>query len=58
MIVGALNWGLVGLGGFLKMNLNVVNIVVGTMPQFEWLVYIVIGLCAVWKLVSCCKCKA
>ena len=57
VIVGALNWGLVGLGGFLHMNLNVVNIVIGSLPQFEWVVYVLVGLSAVYKLVMTCKCS-
>jgi uncharacterized protein len=51
VMVGALNWGLVGLGGFAGANWNVVNMVLGTMPEVEWLVYVLVGLSAVWMLV-------
>lgn len=48
VIVGALNWGLVGLGGFMGANWNVVNMVLGSWPQVEWLVYVLVGLSGVW----------
>jgi len=47
VIVGALNWGLVGIGGFLGGNWNVVNLILGGWPQVEWIVYILVGLSAV-----------
>ena len=52
ILVGAVNWGLVGLGGFLGGNWNVVNMILGSWPQVEWLVYVLVGLSAVWFLVS------
>lgn len=55
LIVGGLNWGLVGLGGFLGQNLNVVNMLLGSWPQVEWVVYILVGLAAVWSIFSCKK---
>lgn len=47
VIVGALNWGLVGL-----LNLNVVNLVLGFSPFLEKLVYVLVGLAAVWLVVK------
>lgn len=44
VVIGAVNWGLVGLGSFLKMNLNVVNLLLGSMPTVEWIVYLVVGV--------------
>ncbi len=44
VVVGAVNWGLVGLGGFLGQNLNVVNLLLGSWPSVEWIVYILVGL--------------
>ncbi len=52
LIVGGLNWGLVGLGGFTGNNWNVVNMLLGASPQVEWAVYVLVGLSAVWVLVS------
>lgn len=50
IIVGALNWGLVGLGGFLGMNLNVVNLIFGFSSSLEWIVYILVGLSALYEV--------
>ena len=51
IIVGALNWGLVGLGGFLGGNWNVVNMILGSWPVVEWLVYVLVGVSAVYEVV-------
>jgi uncharacterized membrane protein YuzA (DUF378 family) len=48
VIVGALNWGLIGLGGFMGSSWNVVNMVLGSWPQVEWLVYVLVGLSGLW----------
>lgn len=53
VIVGGLNWGLVGLGGFMGANWNVVSMLLGSWPQVEWLVYILVGLSAVVHVKSC-----
>lgn len=52
VIVGGLNWGLIGLGGFLGGDWNVVNMILGSWPMLEWLVYVLVGLSAVSMLVS------
>jgi uncharacterized protein len=53
VIVGALNWGLVGLGMLLSMgNLNVVNMLLGSWPMVEDLVYVLVGAAAVYELIS------
>ncbi len=46
-VVGALNWGLVGLGMFLNYNLNLVNLLVGAWPTLEAVVYLLVGLSAI-----------
>lgn len=56
MIVGGLNWGLIGIGGFAGRDLNVVNMLLGSWPQVEWVVYILVGLSAVWGILSMSKC--
>jgi len=56
IIVGALNWGLVGLGGFFGGNWNVVNLIFGSWDWLEWLIYILVGASGVVALVGC-KCK-
>ncbi len=58
VLIGGLNWGLVGVGGFVGRDLNVVSMIVGNWPQVESIVYVLIGLAAVWKLVGgCSSCK-
>ena len=52
VIVGALNWGLIGLGGFLAKDLNVVNMLLGAWPMVEWVVYVLVGLAGVWMVLS------
>ena len=47
VIVGALNWGLVGL-----LNVNLVKMVVGSWPSLESLVYILVGVSAVYVLAT------
>jgi len=52
VIVGALNWGLVGVGGFLGGNWNVVNLILGSWPTIEWIVYVLVGASAVYGLAT------
>ena len=53
LLVGGLNWGLVGLGGFTNADWNVVHLILGSWPQVEWLVYILVGLSAIVHLKHC-----
>lgn len=54
VIVGGLNWGLIGLGSLLGAgNWNVVNLVLGSIPSIstvENVLYVLVGLSAAWKL--------
>ena len=52
LIVGGLNWLLIGVGGFVGGNWNVVAMILGSLPQVEWLVYVLVGLSAVYELVT------
>jgi hypothetical protein len=52
VIIGALNWGLVGLGGFAGANWNVVGMLLGAWPQVEWLVYVLVGASGAWMLIN------
>lgn len=60
VIVGAVNWGIVGLGGFLGMNLNFVDLIFGFSSTLVHLVYLLVGISGVMLVVGCpCKtCKA
>lgn len=47
VVVGAVNWGLVGLGGLLNVTggLNVVHMILGSLPAVvESIVYLLVGL--------------
>ena len=46
-VVGAVNWGLVGL-----LEFNLVNTLVGSWPTVEKLVYVLVGVSAVYVLVT------
>jgi len=56
LIVGALNWGLIGVGYFFNANWNVVNLVFGNWMWLEAVIYILVGLAGVSKLFGC-RCK-
>ncbi len=46
VIVGALNWGLVGLFKF-----NLVSFLFGSVPVVEAIVYVLVGLAGLWTIV-------
>jgi uncharacterized membrane protein YuzA (DUF378 family) len=52
VIIGGLNWLLVGLGGFMGGNWNLVNLILGSWPMLEWLVYVLVGASAVYEIVT------
>jgi len=56
VIIGGLNWGLVGLGYLWTANWNVVNWLLGSWPTVEAIVYLLVGLSAL-VLVLGCRCK-
>jgi uncharacterized protein len=58
LIVGGVNWGLVGLGMLLGKGdaWNVVNMLLGSMPMLEGVVYVLVGLVAVMKIFGGCRC--
>ncbi len=59
VIIGALNWGLVGLGMLFGSSgdaWNVVKMLLGKWETVEAVVYVLVGVAAVVKLVKC-KCS-
>ena len=56
--IGALNWGLVGIGGLFDKNFNVVNLILDSWPIVENIVYIIVGLAALVLLFGMKKGKA
>lgn len=47
LLVGGLNWGLTGLGMLFGGNWNVVNLLLGSWPTVEAIIYLLVGLMAV-----------
>jgi len=60
VIIGGLNWGLVGVGALMGSNWNVVDMIFGSMPKLEAIIYVLVGIAAITKLIGCkcAKCKA
>lgn len=56
VVVGGVNWGLVGVAMLMGSgaNWNVVNLLLGSWPMVEAVVYVLVGLSAVYSL-ACCK---
>ncbi len=50
VLIGGLNWGLVGAGSFAKADLNVVKLIFSKIPAVENLVYLLVGLSALYML--------
>jgi len=59
VIIGAVNWGLVGLGDLMSQNWNVVYKILGSWPVVESIVYLLVGIAGVMMIFGChCKeCK-
>jgi len=47
VVVGGLNWGLMAIGTYMSSNWNVVNLILGSWPAVENLVYLLVGLSAI-----------
>jgi uncharacterized membrane protein YuzA (DUF378 family) len=60
VIIGGINWGLVGVSYFAGGDWNVVKLVLGAWPTVENIVYILVGLAAISMIFGCkcAKCKA
>lgn len=50
VIVGGINWGLVGIGSFLGSDWNVVHMILGSLGPVEALVYVLVGVSAVMMI--------
>ena len=58
LIAGGLNWGLIGLGILLGGgSWNVLNMLLGSVPTLEAIVYLLIGLVAVMEIFGGCRCS-
>jgi len=56
VIIGAINWGLVGLGGFFGGDWNIVGLLLGKWMVLENIVYVLVGISGV-MLIFNCRCK-
>lgn len=56
LIIGGLNWGLVGVGMLMSSDWNVVHKLLGSWSAVEAVVYILVGVAAVVKIFGC-RCK-
>lgn len=56
LLVGGLNWGLIGLGMLMGSNLDVLKMIFGSMPTFEAIIYVLVGLSALMMIFGC-RCK-
>jgi uncharacterized membrane protein YuzA (DUF378 family) len=50
LVIGGLNWGLVGLGMFFGGDWNLVHLILGSVPMLEALVYVLVGIATLWLL--------
>lgn len=57
VVVGGVNWGLVGVTMLMGSgaNWNVVNLLLGSWPKVEAVVYVLVGVSALYSLVACKK---
>lgn len=47
VVIGGINWGLVGLGMLMGSDWNVVHMILGSWMTLEAIVYVLVGLAAV-----------
>ncbi len=54
VVVGGLNWGLTGLSMLIynTMDWNIVHMVLSSSMQLEAVVYVLVGLSAIWLVVT------
>ncbi|MFB6165026.1 MAG: DUF378 domain-containing protein [Haloarculaceae archaeon] len=52
IVVGAVNWGLVGVGHFVDAaaNWSLVHLLLGSVPALEFAVYLLVGLAGIYGI--------
>ena len=55
VMIGGINWGLIGAGAFYGKDWNVVHKLLGAWPKIEWIVYILVGLAALKMIFHRCR---
>lgn len=56
VIIGGINWGLVGIGMLMSKDLNLVKMLLGSWPTVEAAIYLLVGISAVFTIFGC-RCK-
>ncbi len=57
VIIGGINWGLVGVGMLLgTMDLNIIKMLLGGISWLEAIIYVLVGIASVMMIFGC-KCK-
>ena len=56
VIIGGLNWGLVGVGMLMGSDWNVVHMILSFSTKVEAIVYILVGIAALMMIFGC-RCK-
>ena len=51
VLIGAINWGLIGIGYFLDQDLNIVEMLLGSSTVASAIVYILVGVSAIYSLI-------
>jgi uncharacterized membrane protein YuzA (DUF378 family) len=46
LVIGGLNWGLIGIGGFVGADWNVIHLILGQWASLTWAVYVLVGISA------------
>ena len=55
LVIGGLNWGLIGVGNLLGSNWNVIGLILGGIPVLRDIIYILVGLAAIKAIICCSK---
>jgi uncharacterized protein len=50
VIIGGVQWGLIGIAGFAGGNWDLLGMLFASMPSVLWIIYILVGLSALWLL--------
>lgn len=56
LLVGGINWGLIGVGMLMSSDWNVVKMIFSSVPVIEAIIYILVGVAAIMKIFGC-KCR-
>lgn len=53
VLVGGISWGLIGLGGFLGTDLNIIHRLFGSVSYIEWGIYVLVGVSSISMIIGC-----